>query len=305
MAVKFTPDNTLMMNAKTGKVPAEQANLVIKEVMDTSIITQLAKYEEMAKLEKEFTYLAEGPGAYWVEEGKKIETSKAKWLPIKMVAKKLGVILPVSKEFLNYTQSDFFTAMRPKIAEAFQAKFDAAALFGTESPWGTGKSLFELAKAKGNAVKLGTNPGLYDDLNDLMALVEAGDNEPNAFATTRKFKKNLRGAKDGNSLPIFNDAKDGATSEALGLPIAYGNRKAWDEKKALLLTGDFNHMFYGIPQNIEYKIDESATLTTIVGEDNQPINLFERDLVALRATMYIAYMVVKDDAFAVLEPKQA
>ncbi len=41
-----------------------------------------------------------------------------------MTSKKLGVIIPVSKEFLRYSVTDFFTQMRPAIAEAFAIKFD-------------------------------------------------------------------------------------------------------------------------------------------------------------------------------------
>lgn len=301
MAVQFTPENVLMMDAKTGQVPTEYGELIIKEVVDTSAVTKLAKYEEMNALKKTFTYLAEAPGAYWVSEGEKIQTSKATWLNVTMEAKKLAVILPVTKEFLNYTQAQFFEEMKPKIAEAFQAKFDAAALFGTDTPYGKGISIFERAKAADNLVTLGTG-SVYEDLNDAMALIEDGDNEPQAFATTRRFNKDLRGALDGQNLPIFNDAREGVTARALGLPLVYGNGKAWDREKAVLLAGDFDHAYYGIPQGIEYMIDESATLSTIQGEDGQPINLFERDMVALRATMYIGFMTIKDDAFSAIVP---
>lgn len=299
----FTPENILMQDKKNGKIPTENSELIIKEIIDTSVITQLAKYEPMDKLRKEFTYLAEGPGAYWVDEGQKIQTDKAKWLTVTMEAKKLAVVLPVTNEFLNYTQKDFFKIMQPKIAEAFQKKFDSAALFATDTPYAKGISLYERAEKAGNKVELGTNESLYGDLNDTMALVEDGDNEPLAFATTRKFNKNLRGATDGNKLPIFNDARDGVTAAALGLPIAYGSKDAWDYKKALLFTGDFDHAFYGIPSGIEYKIDESATLSTITDEKGEPINLFERDMVALRAIIHIAFLTVKEDAFAMIVPK--
>ena len=53
---------------------------------------------------------------------------------------------------------------------------------------------------------------------------------------------------------------------------------------------------------MEYSISEDATLSTIVGEDGQPINLFERDMIALKATMYAAFLTVQDDAFAALKP---
>lgn len=299
----FKPENVTLQDSKTGKIPAEQADLVIKELIDTSIITQLAKYEEMTKPVKEFTYLAEGPGAYWVNEAEKIQTDKAKWMQVTMEAKKLGVILPVSKEFLNYSVKDFFEKMRPEIVKAFRNKFDAAAIFGTNSPYAKGISLYERAEKAENKVELGTGKTTYEDLNAVMSLVEDGDNEPQAFATTRKFNKELRGAVDGNLRPIFNDARDGVTATALGLPVAYGSKDAWDYDKSLLFTGDFDHSFYGILQNVEYSISEDATLSTITDDKGEPINLFERDMFALRATMHIGFLTVKEDAFAMITPK--
>ena len=52
-----------------------------------------------------------------------------------MTAKKLGVIVPCSREFLHYKMSDFFEQMRPKIAEAFYKKFDEAVILNLENPF--------------------------------------------------------------------------------------------------------------------------------------------------------------------------
>ena len=298
----FNPANVLLQDAVTGAVPKEEGTLVLKEFMTQSAVTKLAKYESMNKPEKEFTYLASGPGAYWVGEGEKIQTSKATWLKAKMVSKKLGVIIPVSKEFLRYTVSDFFTQMRPAIAEAFAIKFDQAALFGINSPFGAGMSVFERANAKGNKVALNSIGNLYDELNGVMALIEDADKDADGFTTTRRFRQKLRGAKDENGLPIFNDAKAGATQSALGLPIGYVDSKSWDYSKALLLAAAWDMTRYGIPQGMEYKISEDATLTTVLGEDGEPINLFERDMFALRVTQQVGFMTLSDDAFAALTP---
>ncbi|MEK5083141.1 phage major capsid protein [Bacillus sp. FSL H8-0515] len=298
----FDPNNALMQDAVNGKVPTEQGTLVLKEFMTQSAVTKLAKYEEMTKLEKEFTYLASGPGAYWVGEGDRIQTSKAQWLTAKMISKKLGVIIPVSKEFLRYTIADFFTQMRPAIAEAFAIKFDQAALFGVDSPFGQGVSVFEKIKESGNTVALNSLGNLYDELNGVMALVEDADKDVNGFTTTRRFRQKLRGTKDGNGLPIFNDATGGATQQALGLPIGYVDSKSWDYEKAALLAADWNYTRYGIPQGMEYKISEDATLTTIVDADGNPINLYERDMVALRVTQQVGFMTLTDDAFAAITP---
>lgn len=301
----FNPDNVLLQDAVTGEIPQEQGKLILTEFAANSIITQLAKPEKMTKPKKVFTYLAEGPGAYWVSETERIQTSKAKWLTAEMEAKKLGVILLASKEFLRYTVTDFFDEMSPAIAEAFQIKFDQAALFGNDSPYATGTSVWEKIVASGNTIDLGTAANLYLDLNDLLALVEDGDNDPNGFTTTKKFRKDLRGAVDTNNIPIFNTPNQGSASLLLGLPVGFADGKSWDYDKAHLITGDWDYARYGILQDIEYAISEDATLTTIVDEEGEPINLFERDMFALRATMHIGFMTLKEDAFAALTPNIA
>lgn len=301
-AETFTPDNVLMMDARTGSIPSEQGTLVVKEFMANSVIAQLAKPEPMTKPVKRFNYLAEGPGAYWVDEAEKIQTSKATWLDAKMEAKKLAVIIPVSKEFLKYSVTDFFNEMKPAIAEAFYTKFDQAALFGNGSPYAAGVSVWENIDTSANKIVKGTGTNLYQDFNSLLALVEDADADPNGLTTTKKFRKDLRGTVDTQGLPIFNDVKGGATADALGLPIGYVNGKAWDYTKAEVITGDWDYARYGILQGIEYSISEDATLSTVVGADGKAINLFERDLVALKATMMVAFMTLKEDAFAALTP---
>lgn len=97
--MSFDPNNVLMQDAVDGKVPADKGTLVLKDFMTRSAVTQLAKYEEMKKPEKTFTYLASGPGAYWVGEGERIQTSKATWLDAKMVSKNSGSSSQLQKSF--------------------------------------------------------------------------------------------------------------------------------------------------------------------------------------------------------------
>lgn len=298
----FDPANVLLANARTGSIPTETGTLVLKEVMGSLAVMQLAKYEQMNTLKKTFTYLADGPGAYWVGEAERIQTSKATWLEASMEAKKLGVIIPVSKEFLKFTVTDFFNQVRPMIAEAFYKKFDQAALFGNGSPYATGVSVWERIASSGQTVEEGTNANLYLDFNDVIALLEDGDHDFNGLTTTKSFRKNLRGAVDQNNLPIFNDATGNVAAQVLGQPIAYAPKASFDTTKALALAGDWDMARYGILQNIEYAVSEDATLTTIVDDEGNPVNLFERDMFALRATMHIGFMTLKDDAFAALVP---
>ncbi|HHS4349213.1 TPA: phage major capsid protein, partial [Staphylococcus aureus] len=162
----YTPGNVILSDFKNGVIPAEQGTLIMKDIMANSAIMKLAKNEPMTAQKKKFTYLAKGVGAYWVSETERIQTSKPEYAQAEMEAKKIGVIIPLSKEFLKWTAKDFFNEVKPLIAEAFYKAFDQAVIFGTKSPYNTstsGKPLVEGAEEKGNVVTDTNN--LYVDLS--------------------------------------------------------------------------------------------------------------------------------------------
>lgn len=295
----YTPDHVLMSDVKTGKIPEETGGLIIEDVIQGSTVMKLAKNEPMTAPKKNFSFKAKGAGAYWVSETEVIKTSKVEWLTASMQAEKLGVIIPFSKEFLRYTAKEFFNEVKPLIAEAFYQTFDLAALFGTNSPFAThssGKAIFTGAEEEGNTVAIGTGTNLQDDVFALMALIESGGFNPDGIATINAFKQNLRTAKDNNGR-LYTDL-----TNVEGMPVVYANNDAWDATKALALMGDWDFARYGILQGIEFAVSEDAQLSSVVGADGKPINLFERDMFALRATMHIGYMNVKPDAFGALTP---
>lgn len=293
----FNPDNVMMHEHKEGELLNNFTKPVLREVMETSKIMQLGKYQEMDGTEKDFVFWADKPGAYWVGEGQKIETSKATWLEAKMRAYKLGVIVPVTKEFLNYTYSDFFEAMKPMIAEAFARKFDEAGILNVgDNPFN--KSIEQSVQAAGNVINGEYNE---DNLLDLEALVENNDYDTNAFISKRTNRRALSSIVDSVSNErLFEKGKGRNAIDTLdGLPVV--NLKSRDYKENVIYTGDFNQLFYGIPQRIEYKIDDTSQLSTIKDGNGEPINLFERDMYALRATMHVAVHIADDNAFAKFE----
>src|SRR5699024_3642012 len=286
----FNPDNVLLQDAKTGAIPSEQGTLILKETMNNSVMMQLAKYEEKTKQEKEFQYLADGVGAYWVGEGEVIQTSKPQWLTARMVAKKLGVIVPVSREFLQYSVTDFITQVRPVIAEAFYKRFDEATILNVDNPFP--QSLQESVTDSNHIVEGAIT---YDTLMDLYGLLNDADHDPNAFIARKNNNSAFRGITE-NEQPLY----DRAANTLDGLPIV--NLNSSELAKGELFAGDFDYVRYGIPYNLNYSISEEAQLSSIVDENGDPINLFERELMAIRATMDVGFMVLKDEAFAKVEP---
>ncbi len=289
----------LLSSNLSGFIPTAVASNIIADVTRGSAVMSLAKTVPMTTPEKVVPVMTAGAGAYWVGEAEKISTSTAAWIYPKLTVKKLGVIIPVTNEALRYPTIDAFAEIRPTIAEAFAVAFDKAALFGTASPYGAGKSIHERAVAAGNEFTFGSvvDQQLGGDIADLMALIEADGYDVNAFAAPIGMKNSLRKAKDDNGNAVFRDITKDAPAELYGQPLAYVRNGAWDAAKSKAFAGNFDYCLVGVLQNIEYKISEDATL----GTGETAINLFEQDMVALRATMQIGFLVVKDAAFANLK----
>lgn len=295
MAQTFNPDNVMVHEAKDGSIPDKHNTLILSEVMENSKIMQLGVYEEMDGKEKTFEYFAEGPGAYWVGETEKIQTSKPTLLQATMTAKKLAVILPVSREYLQYTVSNFFELMRPKVAEAFYKKFDEAGILNVNNPFA--QSIDESVIAAGNVVE---GDITYDNILAVEDALYEFDEEANAWISKAQNNTALRGAVDTNTKLSLFDRQSGTIDG-----ITAVNLKSAELKKGTLYAGNFDHLRYGIPYNITYKISEEAQLSTIKNADGTPVNLYEQEMVALRATMDVAMMIVKDGAFAKLAPVTA
>lgn len=291
-AQSWNPDDVTVFEHKDGTIPDKYNELILKDVMEGSKVMQLAKYEEMDSKEKKFEYFAKGPGAYWVGEGQKIKTSKPQWLNAKMVAKKLGVIVPCSRELLHYKVSDFFDKMKPKIAEAFYKKFDEAVIMNLDNPFP--QSLEESIMESGNSISTGLT---YDNILALEDILSDEDFDTNAFISTKKNRSTLRNVQKIENGVVVETLYDRANNTLDGYPVV--DLKSLE--KGTLYAGDFDYMYYGIPYGMSYKVSEEAQLSTLTNEDGTPVNLFEQELVALRVTMDVAFMIVKDNAFAKLE----
>lgn len=290
MPQTFDPSNVTMLQRPDGTIPEKHALLTIREIMQKSKVMQLGKYEEMDGLEKKFNVFVKGGGAYWVDETQKIPTTKSEWKTVEMRAKKLAVILPVSDEYLEWGMSDFFEFMKPKIAEAFYKKFDEAVLLGKNNPFKQ-----SLARSIATAGTNITGSIDYDTILDLEDKLYDNDIEPNAFISKAQNHSALRKAiktENGVATSLYdrvNGTIDGITTV---------NLKSDAMPKGSLIAGNFDYLYYGIPAGLKYSVSDQGQLSTLTNEDGTPINLFEQDMKALRVTMHVAALVVKDEAFA-------
>lgn len=121
------------------------------------------------------------------------------------------------------------------------------------------------------------------------------------FAAGISFKNRLRKLRDnnGNQLYVPNVAQNTLYSQ----PIEFVRNDAWDNDKALCVGGAWKYSIVGIRDQINYEVLKEATLQNVTMGDGKPLSLAENDMIALKATMRLGFLPVKEDAFAILTPK--
>ena len=305
MAQTFSPDNVLLSETLGKEITSEQiTNLFTDELIKTSKLIQLGQKVEMdGKMVRKGVELGELTDAYFVGEGQKIGTAKVQTKSYVLEARKIAVILPVTEEVLNYTWTDYFESIKDKIVDLFNKKIDGAAFLGLHNnPFGN--NVLAAAKAASNVVKGDIT------LDNIYAVEDASEKEPNAFVGHRTINRTLRGIRDdvnGGQHVFTKPANPNATGELDGLPYAQLQLQSGQTYPAgTLLTGNFNGLVYGIPNgtNLRLKIADQATLSKVQNTttDTGDVHLFEQDMQALRAIFEIAVAIPNNEAFAAIQP---
>ena len=306
MAQKFNPDTVLLSESLGKEITSEYiTDLFTDSLVQTSKVIQLGQKVEMdGKMVRKGAEIGQLTDAYFVGEGQKIGTAKVKANSYVLEARKLAVILPVTEEALNYTWTDYFESIKDKIVDLFNKKIDGAAFLGLYgNPFGT--NILASAKAASNVVSGNIT------LDNIYAVEDTPEKEPNAFVGHRTINRTLRGIRDdvnGGQHIFEKPANPNATGELDGLPYAQLQLQDGQTYPAgTLITGNFNGLVYGIPNgtNLRLKIADQATLSKVQNDgtlDSGDVHLFEQDMQALRAIFEIAVAIPNNEAFAAIQP---
>ena len=307
MAQTFSPDNVLLSETLGKEITSEQiTNLFTDELIKTSKLIQLGQKVEMdGKMVRKGVELGQLTDAYFVGEGEKIGTAKVQAKSYVLEARKIAVILPVTEEVLNYTWTDYFESIKDKIVDLFNKKIDGAAFLGLHgNPFGA--NVLKAAKDANNVVEGDIS------LENIYAVEDTPEKEPNAFVGHRTINRTLRGIRDdvnGGQHVFTKPANPNATGELDGLPYAQLQLQLQSGETypaGTLLTGNFNGLVYGIPNgtNLRLKIADQATLSKVqnTGTTTGDVHLFEQDMQALRAIFEIAVAIPNNEAFAAIQP---
>lgn len=295
MVQTFNPGNVVT----TAVLPTDVATEVLDGVMKQSAVLRLAKNIDMqGKPKKKFSFITGVGGAYWTGETQRIVSTKAETLQATLESHKLATMIPVSKELLKYSDSDFFNEIKPLIIQEMYKAIDLAVLKGINSPYA--KNIAQAVKDSGNVINGEIN---YDNILALEDKLYEKDVEANAFVSTKLNNPKLRTAIQQNAGLYPDRIYDASAKTIDGMPVVDAMAGVLD--RGDLITGNFDYLYYGIPGNIEVEVSDQAQISTITNEDGTPINLFEQEMVALKVTMDVAVLPVKPDAFAAINVSQS
>lgn len=287
-----TYDSLIARADVAGLIPTEYAAQVIQSLPASSVALATFRRATLPRGVTEMPVLSVLPTAYWVgatDTGLK-QTSEQNWENVTLTARELAVIVPIPQAVIDDATVDLWAEIRPRLAEAFGLKIDAAALFGTDSPSGWPDSIVTQAIAASNEYTAGTSGvDIAEDINQTWALVEADGFDVNIQYARRSLRSRLRGLRDQDGQPVFqNGLERGAPPSVFGEELLYVSNGAWDDTYALV-AGDRNAAIIGVRQDIEYRIFTEGVVSDAQGA--VVLNLMQQDAVALRATMRVGYAV--------------
>ena len=231
------------------------------------------------------------PEAEWVSETEEKKVSRPSFANKNLKGYTLAVIVPFSNQFRRDLPA-LYSAIEQKLPQALAKKFDRTALGFATSP-GTGFDT--LADAPTQELT-----GSYDDyLAALGTVGEASDDaDITAWALSKSAEIDALGIADnaGRPLLIQDIQREGAIGSILARPVFKSNYAADATTNVVGIAGDWNSTAWGFVEGISISISDQATLN----DGGTPLNLWQRNMFAVRAEVEVGFAVRDANRFVKL-----
>lgn len=285
----------------SGFIRPELAEAYFEEVRKVSVVQSLARQVPLSANGVDVPIVTSKPTAGWVSEGGQKPTTNG-GLGIKtMTPKKLAAIVPVSAEVVRSNPGGFMEILKQDIAEAFAKAFDAAALHGTDSPFGSDQNLAATAKTVTLGTATAAKGGLFADINDGLNVLAKDRKRLTGFALDTVVEPMLNSSVDNNGRPIFTASPTTGTAESvvagtlLGRPAVFaeGIAPATTTGSVVGFGGNWSKCIWGTVGGITFDVSTEAAVT--IG--GKLVSLFENNLVAVRAEAEFGWLLADKENF--------
>jgi HK97 family phage major capsid protein len=285
-------------------IPEDVAKEIIKGATVKSAVMQLFKTRRMSRKQQRLPVVSLLPFAYWVsgDNGLK-QTTEVDWKNVYLNAEEMAVLVPIPKSLIADMDYSLWDEVKPLLEEAVAVTLDDAVLFGTNAPASFPSSLVSAAASAGNSVTRGASAiDVADDLNNVMAAVEADGYDVNGWVLRTQMKGVLRGLRSTQKELIFQRAGDAVGISNAGFEYQLWGEKAYVSKSGFssfnstggagfyeAICGDWNQGILGIREDITFEMFDQGVIQD--GSGAIIMNLMQQDSVAMRLTFRAGFAV--------------
>lgn len=276
--------NMITKENASALIPEQVMEEIFKEAEKESKVLRLfRRLPNMTSDKTQLKVVESLPMAYYVNEsqdnGRKSLTDMA-WKNVTLTAEEIAVIIPIKDNTLNDASVDIWAQVRPELVKAIARKIDESVLFGKGAPVSFGAGVIPEIIAKAKTVT--ETDKLYNDINEVMSIVEEGGHEVTGLLGGVGLKSKFRMMVDTTGQPIQN-------TEIGALDRAFVDNGAWDKEVATLIAGDFSQAVYSIRQDVTFDIFREGVIQDTDG--SIAYNLMQNDMSALRVVFRFGFAI--------------
>lgn len=273
-------------------LPADLSEEIWGIAEQQSAIMQLAQRVQLAGRGQSILIVTADSTAAWTVESTEKQVSNPS-IGLKTITPyKLACIELFSEELLRDVEG-LYDEMARRAPAAIAKTFDATAFNGTAP--GTGFDVLT------NSTAVGIGSNTYAQLVSAMETIGTAGGTMNGIALAAQGKGLVYGAM-GSNAPIFVDPQTGNLAGILGAKVVDAQQayKA-GTPNVVGFAGDWSMARYGIVDGINVSVSREAT----INDGTNQINLWQRNMVALRIEAEVGFVVADSGSFVKLTDASA
>lgn len=277
-------------------LPSDISGEILQKTQQESAIMRLARRIELPGRGVTIPVITGDPTAAWVAETGVKPVSNGTPGTKLMQAFKIAVIETFSKEFIRDIPA-LYDALVQRLPGALAGVFDGTIVGAVQAPSQSNFDTFAGCTAQSI---LNANNGTYLGMVAADADIATHGGVMNGFAFGAQARALLLTAVDTTNRPLFlASANDGVVDKVLGVP-AYFNKNVYKAGTAAVgqtagtpaivgIAGDWTQAMYGTVAGVEISVTDTASLTVGSGNDATTINLWQQNMVAVRAEIEVGF----------------
>lgn len=258
-------DDLVSRSDAAGLMQPEYAAQILAELPGQSALLSLMSQEPTLNSNIRYYPISTSkPKAYFVSPtdiGTR-QSTEVQWEYADLAIEEISTFVVVPNNVLSDSKFPIWDNVRPDLEAAIAELIDQTILYGgdgvTGKPATWPNGLVKQAVDCSRTVSLAACTDLYDATlteNGTWTLVEQHGFDVTGNIANKKMKARLRGLRNTDGIPIFQDGKLNDTD------VTYPSLNTFNETNGLMLSGDFKHAVYALREDITYRVDTTGVIS--------------------------------------------